>query len=725
MANGQLAKIRNIRKKESAGDITETSQDPEEESLIFSKLESNKLIKKKVKTNAKFALSFGNEEEEAEAFKVTKSAASRKITQKKSKTIYLNHESIPQNLDQASISPSYTKEILSELRAGTPSAPPFDSQEPRASFTSVIPDVNAIHAAKKQREMLRQQGNARPEYISLSEETDVIPSSGKHIESRLVREEDEIGDADEELEQYLDERLALGKKARKEQQRVKKAGMKQMIVDADIQGSDDEELLQWEIEAIKKGANLSSIVSPKPPKKREALIPAAIPTNIPIPTLAEVESRLSDQLIDLQDVYKNHQSELLQIKKDKQNLETINARLEIDIQRTKNRYKYFQELKTFLENLVEFLDAKFPDLEKLEAEYLIILSNVTEKVIYRRFEDDSDDMALIFGTNVAGTENLLRKTRQQQREFRRTNRVKNLKREELLEEGLSTDDELEEADQIELSTKVEIIAQQYAKIFNDVDDEFRSISIVKSKFEAFKTEFREDYAQAYGSLSLPGVFEFYIRHQLLMWEPFKTNTQFSAMRWYDILSEYGVSNIHEIDYQDDDIRLLEKIVDKVILPKLTLMVNTFNPYSKTQNEATVELIDQVLRQLGNSSQKFKDLIWAFTNRLISIVSSIKYNKPTVEWPKFDESETLVMRARERYFWRNFTLLGNLLLWKSHVSPENLRPLIVDHLVDRCLLPVLYRGPSDTIKFRKILEIIPTDWLSPSLLERIARGAAGF
>lgn len=54
-------------------------------------------------------------------------------------------------------------------------------------------------------------------------------------------------------------------------------------------------------------------------------------------------------------------------------------------------------------------------------------------------------------------------------------------------------------------------------------NEFKTLEAVKSYFEAWKTEFYEDYKNAFGSLSLPVAFEFYIRCELVAWDPFSVS----------------------------------------------------------------------------------------------------------------------------------------------------------------------------------------------------------
>ena len=90
----------------------------------------------------------------------------------------------------------------------------------------------------------------------------------------------------------------------------------------------------------------------------------AVPTIVPVPALNEVQSRLESKLVDLQELHSNHQAELIQIQREINNLTSSNAQMEIDMQNTKERYTYFQELKTFVENLVEFLDVKVRNYKK-------------------------------------------------------------------------------------------------------------------------------------------------------------------------------------------------------------------------------------------------------------------------------------------------------------------------------------------------------------------------
>lgn len=63
---------------------------------------------------------------------------------------------------------------------------------------TVIPSESSIKVAKERRERLRKTGVADgEEYISLSVVKRSEESEGPHPESRLVREEDELGEGDD------------------------------------------------------------------------------------------------------------------------------------------------------------------------------------------------------------------------------------------------------------------------------------------------------------------------------------------------------------------------------------------------------------------------------------------------------------------------------------------------------------------------------------------------
>lgn len=143
------------------------------------------------------------------------------------------------------------------------------------SSNKILPSDNAIAAAKLRRETARRSG-VDNESSSKSQSDDFIslqvglPTSKR--ESRLVREEDEIGEGEDDFSQYTgaEERIALGKKGRKEMERKRKEEMKALIEggqedndnvmllggNGNVRGLDqesDEEEKEWEMAQIRRG----------------------------------------------------------------------------------------------------------------------------------------------------------------------------------------------------------------------------------------------------------------------------------------------------------------------------------------------------------------------------------------------------------------------------------------------------------------------------------------
>jgi GC-rich sequence DNA-binding factor len=208
----------------------------------------------------------------------------------------VSYRNLPASLDQANISngtPSYNAAYLSELKASTPSSrrPPnndpydadmsmdvgdismqsidtvdvlgmlctflpsyiTDTRCVAADNDSTIPSESSILNAKQKRERIRTTAASSGEdYISLSVIKQSDESKGPHPDSRLMREEDELGEGDDgihfrtsylitsstnlisEFAEYTSaqERIPLGKKSKKVAANKRKETMQEMIDDA-------------------------------------------------------------------------------------------------------------------------------------------------------------------------------------------------------------------------------------------------------------------------------------------------------------------------------------------------------------------------------------------------------------------------------------------------------------------------------------------------------------
>lgn len=119
-----------------------------------------------------------------------------------------------------------------------------------SSLEAAIPSASAISAAKEKRGR-RRGTEGDDDFISLSVSKLGDVPQGPHPESRLMREEDELGEGEDGMLSFTNyrtcrlcngadmaeftgaqERIALGKKARKDEERKRRMGMIEMIEDA-------------------------------------------------------------------------------------------------------------------------------------------------------------------------------------------------------------------------------------------------------------------------------------------------------------------------------------------------------------------------------------------------------------------------------------------------------------------------------------------------------------
>lgn len=199
-----------------------TAADDEDESGGMSPMQMAKNRRKDKNRGIKSKLSFGGDDEgeEDKPFVPRKSNLSQSISlQKLAATPSSDYHNPFASTSAAASSSSYTSSYLDELKASTPSRisrrPAHEDDPVRmdvdsdehptnsqyADTTQGIPDEALIAAAKAKRKAAYGQTSGE-DYISLTEQSGKLTvydgdEKGPHPESRLQREEDELGEGDE------------------------------------------------------------------------------------------------------------------------------------------------------------------------------------------------------------------------------------------------------------------------------------------------------------------------------------------------------------------------------------------------------------------------------------------------------------------------------------------------------------------------------------------------
>ncbi|KAL9604165.1 MAG: hypothetical protein Q9179_001949 [Wetmoreana sp. 5 TL-2023] len=339
--------------------VTETKDNAAEGGLQPSLRASSKTKKK-----ASSRISFGpggtsmteDEENSPAVFTVKKSNLSRQAIEKnalrKSTGMSLPAQSTP--LRQSEDRPSYSADYLNELKSSTPSTPRdidpascADTEESNAidlaaKFgsnlsvydTSAIPTDAEIQEKKARRARLAKE----EEYINLqgSDESDdddneiALRPREKHPETRLVRDDEDVAEG---FDEYVDDgRIALGRKAEREQQRKQKSEMEALINEAEGGSSsgetDDSEVERRQayevaqtragMDGLHKNENYSEPRRPRTP-----------PKITPLPTVNGCLEKLRASLTKMEYEKMLRVKKLDEVRKEKAEL----AEREVDIQR--------------------------------------------------------------------------------------------------------------------------------------------------------------------------------------------------------------------------------------------------------------------------------------------------------------------------------------------------------------------------------------------------------
>lgn len=244
--------------------------------------------------------------------------AVEKNTLRKSLASSLSSEHLP--FRQTEERPSYSKDYLDELKTSTPSTPKDlkslsdveDGQSKALDLAakfgsdlelhqnSAIPTDAEIREKKERRARLAKE----EEYINLSDddesnEISLLPRKQKP-ETRLVRDDEDIAEG---FDEFVDDgRVALGRKAEREQKRRQEAHMRELINEAE--GSSDEDTDDSEAErkaayeAAQTRAGMDGLRKEDPYARPRR--PKTPPKITPLPTLTACLERLQASLASMQ-----------------------------------------------------------------------------------------------------------------------------------------------------------------------------------------------------------------------------------------------------------------------------------------------------------------------------------------------------------------------------------------------------------------------------------------
>ncbi|KAF5360932.1 hypothetical protein D9756_004921 [Leucocoprinus leucothites] len=716
-----------------------------------------KLKNKQKKSNkAKSKLSFGGDDEEGdgEVFQLKKSSLSRKVALGK------HPSAIPSNLDQATITPSsgprYDQAYLNELKASTPSArPPTnndtvstpDEHDPSIQIvdvemeeaTTMIHSESSIKAAKERRERLRKTGlSTEEDFISLSVTRREDIDQGPHPESRLVREEDELGEGDDEYAEFTSaqERIALGKKARKKAAVDRREVMKELIADAE---EEDEETMEWEQEQLRRGGHRTP--EPTSVQIKKVYKPAPIPPATPLPTLGPALNRLSEQMTKITMSHANNTAALNTIALEREQVDKREIEMREMVEKAEEKRAWFDGFREWVEGVAGFLDEKYPMLEKLEEEQLFLLKERHDIVRQRRLAEDDDDLSSFLGalpeppdsepedvdelgrTIPKPTTTALRRERRITRLERRRIRLAQHKAEEG-EEGYSTDSSLPPPDEQAYIEALESLASRKKEVLADVRaEEFRDPG--KGRWDIWRERYTDSYVNAWGGLGVVGVWEFWARLEMVGWDCIQDRRSLDSFKWYKGL--YGYSRPRNTDGDEElgpDGDLVASMVSTAVIPKICRLLESgaLDVYSEHHIRRTIDLFEEIEASVEGENAKLQNLrkstMEVFQKAVADTEELLQKHDSTAKGPSPFDPEAIP--ARRRFLARRSKLLRNLLRWRKFITNHHGVELLTTRLIDNCILGVAESGwevgGEETAK--SVVRTLPRELLTARLQQRL-------
>ncbi|THH30125.1 hypothetical protein EUX98_g4055 [Antrodiella citrinella] len=744
------------REVESEPDGTADTLSEESPSTLAAKL------KKRAKPKSK--LSFGADEEEGdgEVFQLKKSSLSRKVALSKqlpSASSVLPSSFDPSAYGPSSSAPTYSAAYLHELKAATPSSRPrvtndevitldVDVPMDTSGYTpqiivdltgddeteTAIPADASIKAAKEKRERLRKnEANGSEDFISLSLTKRTDYTSGPHPDSRLVREEDELGEGDDEFAEFTSaqERIALGKKSRKVEARKRRENMNELIAEAE---EEDEETLEWEQEQLRRGGLRTE--SPAAGAPKPVYRPAPIPAPTPIPTLSAAISTLSRSLAMLTTSHTQHTSSMVSIGDERTQIESREKELRDMITTAEEKRSWFAAFREWVESVATFLDEKYPLMEKLEDEHVSLMKERQDMVTRRRSAEDEDDLSLFFGSlpvpprdqpdeidelgrviphaNPAAA----RRDRLTARAARRQHRRAISQAQE--EEGFSTDSSLPQSEAADYDAATKKVRSKRKDVLIDVkakDFLDPNVGLVKW-FGEWRDNFGEIYTGAWGGLGMVGAWEFWARLEMLGWDPLEDSRTLDTFNWYTSLHDYSRPRQSEDDEDGmepdlgPDGDLVSSMITTAVIPRVCkiLQGGSFDPYSAKHIRRLIDMAEEIEVSVGKENQKFEMILKSIFTVFQTTFEDVEGTLSTylaLNKPRFDPE---AIPARRRYLMRRYKLLVNIVRWRKYAGDKYGLGLLASDIVSNCVFPVAEEGweVGGEIVMRKVLGLLPVE-----------------
>uniref|UniRef100_A0A8C6X734 PAX3 and PAX7 binding protein 1 n=1 Tax=Naja naja TaxID=35670 RepID=A0A8C6X734_NAJNA len=552
-----------------------------------------------------------------------------------------------------------------------------------------IPDAAFIHAARKKRQMARELG-------------DFLPLDNDPGKGRLVREDENDASDDEDDDEKR--RIVFSVKEKSQRQKIaEEIGIEGSDDEALIAGEQDEELSRWEQEQIRKGINIPQVQASQPAEmnnlyyqnayqtmpygssygmpytyaaygsetksqKTDNIISFKTPSNEMAPvTIDLVKKQFKDRLESLKEFHKANQEQHERHQQNRDDSTKTIERLEGSSGGIGERYKFLQEMRGYVQDLLECFSEKVLLINELETAMHQLYKQRTSRLVQRRQDDIKDESS----------------------------------------EFSSHSNKALMAPNLDSFGRDRTLYQEHVKR-RTAEREAR---------RARRRLAREQSGKMICSigLCLPKLLNPLIRLQLLTWNPLEDKCQdFESMLWFESLLFYGCEE-YDQEKDDADVSLLPTIVERVLLPKLTVLAeNVWDPFSTTQTSRMIAITQKLINgyptvvhaENKNTQTLLKALLLRMRRTLDDDVFMPLYPKSVLE-----NKNSGPYLFFQRQFWSSVKLL---MQWYGIFSNKTLQELSIDGLLNRYILMAFQNseyGDDSIKKAQNVINCFPKQWFT--------------
>lgn len=295
--------------------------------------------------------------------------------------------------------------------------------------------------------------------------------------------------------------------------------------------------------------------------------------------------------------------------------------------------------------------------------------------------------------NRRPVEDELKVRRAAEREGRRARRRRARENENFSKhyEGMSSDDEIPDQDNITYKQNRDAIITDRDEIFSDVIDDYSNIKNILEHLENWRRFDYDSYTEAYASLCIPKIVGPFLRLELIFWNPLiEQDDNIEKQKWFQSLMIFGLENDENEEKlsQDNDVLLIPNIIEKIILPKLNLTVEKcWDCLSSSQNLRLIGLISRYIRKYPSLAPDSKNLTSLFNLIIDKFKNSVEHD---IFIPIFTRQNSF--DTKNPFFQRQFNsalkLLKNISSWQGLISDKILKELALASILNRYLLSAI-------------------------------------